>query len=187
MNENEQYVLQCIKNWVWSGFYTSELVHEMLEDVLDDECDEELLRDLIDPEFEKKAEAEATWPATTDYDRLNQVFDVLHEKGICALHNAGYTMSDGFSDVSEAIAAAPPGEYQAFCFYHGQDVERAIAGHGLMLAFGSLDTTEANSLAAARVIVDDLREAGFKVVWDGTVNTRISLPELDWKKRQESR
>lgn len=183
MNENEEYVHQCIKDWVWSGFYSRGRVKEMIEDVLDDECDADMLLGLVDPEFDRKEEAEAGWPAVTDYDRLHAVFYTLHEKGICALHNTGMTMSDGFEDVSEAVANAPPDHYHAYCFYHGQDVERAVNGRGLMLAFGSLDDDQNHALAAARVIVTDLQHAGFDVVWDGSFKSRISLPAMDWKKR----
>lgn len=186
MNENEEYVYECIRTWVWSGFYSRDQTTEMLEDVLDDECDADMLRSLIAPEFDKKDEAEAGWPAVTDYDRLHTVFYALHEKGICALHNTGMTMSDGFEDVSEALAEAPPGHYHAYCFYHGQDLERAVNGLGLMLAFGSIDNDENHGLAAARVIVTDLQHAGFNVVWDGLFKSRISLPGFDWKKRLAS-
>ena len=51
-------------------------------------------------------------------------------------------MSDGISDVSEALANEESDEFIGYCFYHEQDVGRAINGHGLNLAFGDLADTE---------------------------------------------
>ena len=50
-------------------------------------------------------------------------------------------MSDGLSDISEYLAENGRDGILGYCFYHGQDLERAIAGGGLMLAFGDLEDT----------------------------------------------
>ena len=34
-----------------------------------------------------------------------------------------------------------------------------------------------------RIIVEELRRAGFDVAWDGTFDLRIFVPRFDWKKR----
>ena len=66
--------------------------------------------------------------------------DQLEAAGIIALHNAGYTMSDGLDDVGEVYERrkAKGLASRGYCFYHGQDVERAIVGGGLFLAFGDM-------------------------------------------------
>lgn len=184
MTDTEAYVMECITKWVWSGLYESEEVREMMDDLLEPDCDVDELEAFIEREFERKVAAEASWPAETDCDRLDGVFDRLHEDGICALSNAGYTMSDGRSDVAEAVGEAPKGQYHGYCFYHGQDVERAVDGDGLMIAFGDLADDEARSLAVGRQVAEALSGAGFEVSWNGTVATRISIPSFDWKRRQ---
>lgn len=184
MTETEQYVADCINAWVWSGFYAQDEIRDMMEDVLEADCDVKSLQAFLETQVQLKAAAELSWPAETDCDRLDKVFDDLHEAGICALANAGYTMSDGYSDVAEAVAQAPEGQYHGYCFYHEQDTERAIAGQGIMLAFGDLHDDPERDLAVARRIVDALTRAGFQVVWDGTNKTRIHLPSFDWKRRQ---
>jgi hypothetical protein len=183
MNDDDQYVLDTIKLWVWSGFYSPDEVQEMIEDILEDGCDEVMLRAAIAPEFARKREAEQAWPAITDCDRLDVAFWRLHEAGVCAIENAGYTLSDGYTEVSEAVAQAPPGHYHGYCFYHGQDVERAVQGQGLMLAFGDLKDRKDEGVAVGHAVVKALAAAGLKAEWSGELGQRIGLPDIDWRRR----
>jgi len=183
VTESENYVLDCIKRWVWSGFYSPAQVESMIDDVLEHDCDAEMLRNCIALEIELKRSAEAGWPATTDCDRLDRAFHELHEQGICALGNAGYTMSDGYSEVSEATANAPSGHYKSYCFYHGQDVERALEGGGIMLAFGALNDDPVESVAVGKMVCERLRREGLEVEWNSSLETRINLPRFLWQKR----
>lgn len=183
MTDDEQYVADSIDNWVRAGFYTHDDIEQMVDDIIEEDVDADEMKSLIGPKLRAKLREERSWPAVTDCDRLDQVFYALCEQGICALANAGYTMSDGYSDVSEAVADAPDGHYTGFCFYHGQDVERAIEGEGVMLAFGDLGDDAARSVQVGQVIVDALKLAGFQADWDGTTQTRINLPVFDWKRR----
>jgi hypothetical protein len=184
MTDTEAYVRECIAKWVWSGFYEPEEVRDMMDDILEPDCDVDELEAFIEQEFERKLAAEASWPAETDCDRLDQVFDRLDEDGICALSNAGFTISDGHADIAQAVAEAPKGHYHGYCFYHGQDVDRAVDGHGLTIAFGDLTNDEARSSAVGHRIVEALSLAGFGVSWNGSVATRINIPSFDWKRRQ---
>ena len=183
MNEDEEYILEAIKKWIWSGFYTESNVKEMIYDMLEEGCDENKLLSTIASEFQKKVESEKNWPEITDYEKLHSVFYKLHEDGICALHNSGYTMSDGFEDVSQVVHDAPKNHYHGFCFYHGQDVEGAVDGRGLMIAFGSLENEEQKSVEVGNLLLSSLNNAGFKVDWDGTTKSRVFLPEISWQKR----
>lgn len=182
MSESDAHVIEYIRLWVWSGFYAQSEVEAMIEDLLEEDTDEALVRAAVAPEFARKRKAEAGWPAETDCDRLDRVFYRLHEQGVCALHNAGYTMSEGYSEVAEAVAQAPAGHYHGYCFYHGQDVERAVDGEGLMLAFGDLEDRDVEGLAVGRAVAKALADAGFEVAWNESVETRLSLA-LDWRRR----
>ncbi|KVQ56680.1 DUF6891 domain-containing protein [Burkholderia territorii] len=183
MTDNEQYVMECITKWIWSGFNDPDDVREMMEDILEPDCDTDRLEGFIESEFERKAAAERSWPRETDCDRLDRVFDELDGNGICALSNAGYTMSDGHSDVSEAVQDAPQGRYHGYCFYHGQDVERALDGHGLTIAFGDLAGDDARGAVVGRQVAEALARGGFETSWNGSVRSRIELPSSDWKRR----
>jgi len=114
------------------------------------------------------------------------VFHALRQLGVLSLHNAGYTQSDGFDDFLQAYAeAADRDRIIGYCFYHGQDLAGAVHGAGLHLAFGPADPDEEDTRGpeVGRIIVDQLRSAGFEVEWDGTFKKRILIPAFDWKHR----
>jgi len=140
----------------------------------------------VDAAFASLARDKTTWPATTDCDRLDSVFASLNGRGIIALQNAGYTQSDGYDDVRQSYhERSDRDSVIGYCFYHGQDLERAVHGEGLYLAFGPMDAkkekTEGPRIGA--MIVEELTRAGFAVRWDGTFDQRISIPAIDWKRR----
>ncbi|MFZ6709636.1 DUF6891 domain-containing protein [Undibacterium sp. TC9W] len=182
-NDNERYIAKAIHAWVWSGFYDANRVNDMLDDILEDDVDETDMRALINREFSEKRKQERKWPDTTDCDRLDTAFDELNSKLIIAIHNAGYTTSDGHEDVSEVHSKMPPGTYRGYCFYHGQDVERAVAGQGIFLAFGDMRDTEEGKLEVAEIIKTTLQSHGLFVEWDGDTNKRISIPRMIWQRK----
>jgi len=183
MDDTTKYIHDSIKRWVWSGFYSPSEVDSMIDDVLEEGADEGFLRGSVAPEFIAKQEAERGWPACTDCDRLDQAFRALDSIGVLALQNAGYTMSDGHSDAAEALAEKGRKSYFGYCFYHGQDLERAVDGGGLTIAFNHLEGDVPDKHKVGATVVAELERAGFKCDWNGDVNIRISIAEFDWKKR----
>lgn len=117
--------------------------------------------------------------------RLRAVFAELNSRGIVALENAGYTMSDGWNDVNEiATKLDKAGERpRAGVFYHGQDLERAKLGMGLDLAFGSYArrNAEKDSVAVGHIVVEVLKAHGFTPKWNGSVHTRIHTGRFKWR------
>lgn len=183
MNESDEVALNMIRTWVWSGFYDADEVQEMLGDLLEDASTESILRAAVDPEFTKKRAAEKSWPEETDCDRLDAAFADLSDAGIVALHNAGDTTSDGISDVAEVLHSLGRDGIRGYCFYHGQDVERAVSGGGLNLAFGDVNDDPAKSADVATAIQRVLEQHRFQVEWDSDVGTRLKIPNFDWKRR----
>jgi hypothetical protein len=186
MNEEDQYIFDLIKVHVWAGFDTPDEVQEMISDVLEEGADEDMLRKSVATEFQKKFEDEKSWPKITDFDRLDSAFKALKSRGILCLHNAGYTMSDGHDDSIEAVQEYPEGQFFGYCFYHGQDLERALSGYGLMLAYDHVKGDVPEKINVAKVIQEELEKAGFTTDWDGTTNKKINIPNIDWKKRTSS-
>ncbi|HYV35368.1 MAG TPA: hypothetical protein VE988_06675 [Gemmataceae bacterium] len=183
MNQTESYILNAIKTWVWSGFYSPSDVDGMINDILDKDANESLLRAAVRPEFKKKAAAETSWPKTTDCDRLDGAFKTLNAQGIIALQNTGFEMSDGLPAVAEVLHQRGIYRVIGYCFYHGQDVESAVAGGGLMVAFGDLhDDLNRKAEIGQRVKVV-LEQHGLIVKWNGDPQTRLDIPKLDWKRR----
>jgi hypothetical protein len=183
MVDVNQYILEAIKTWVWSGFYSPADVDLMIGDILEAGADEAMLRAAVRPEFEKKAAAEAGWPENTDCDRLDRAFAELNAPGIIALQNAGLTMSDGRSDVSDVLQKRGRKGVRGYCFYHGQDLERAVHGEGLWLAFGAVNEDQARRAEVGRTVKEVMERHGFAVDWNGDPDTRINLPHIDWKRR----
>jgi hypothetical protein len=184
MSKTDEYILNAIRTWVWSGFYSPDRVDAMIDDVLEDDADEAMLHKAVAPEFDKKAAMEAFWPNTTDCDRLDQAFKELKSRGIIALHNAGYTMSDGLDDVSGVLRRRGRNGVKGYCFYHGQDVERAVAGGGLTVAFGDLDDDKAQKTKIGHLVKEVLQVCGLAVEWNGDPEARLNIPGIDWKRRR---
>lgn len=183
MNENENYIADAIHSWVWSGFYDAAGVNDMLDDIMEEDVDEEEMRSLINQKFYEKKKQERTWPAITDCDRLDAAFEELTSLSIIAIHNAGYTMSDGLDDVSEIHSRMPQGSCRGYCFYHGQDVERAVNGHGLSLAFGDMKDTDEGKTEIANIIGKTLQAHGLSFEWDADTNTRMNIPGIHWQRK----
>lgn len=186
MNEVDQYIIDSIKTRVWGGFDSEDDIQEMITDILEDGANEKMLREFVRKELQIKKNAEKNWPDVTDFDCLEKVYDSLKKQGILCLHDAGYTMSDGHDDANEAIESYPDGTFYGYCFYHGQDLERAVTGSGLMLAYDHVDGDAPDKLKVALTIKDALIKSGFEIEWDGTTNQRINIPKFDWKHRTES-
>jgi len=183
MTQTDEYILNAIRKKVWSGFYNHDDVQQLIDDILEDDADEEMLRSAVAPEFERKAAAELGWPKVTDCDRLDDAFHVLNETGIIALENAGYEMSDGLTEVAEELQGRGRASVRGYCFYHGQDVEGALAGGGLYIAFGALDAETSQKTAIGREVKQVLEAKGLAVEWNGDPEMRLKIPQIDWKRR----
>lgn len=174
-----------IRNAIWAGFHDDEDIADLIDDLLIDEpgLDADALWAYARGEQQAKMAEAATWPAHTDCDRLDAAFDALGAVRILALHNAGYTRSDGHAEAAEALAEVPEGVFDGYCFYHGQDVEGALAGGSLWIAFDHVEGGDGDRAGVARRILAALAEAGLAPAWTGDVNRRIELPAFDWKRR----
>ena len=181
-------ILYEIDTHVRGGFAQRDDIIEILtEEMVDDvDLDAAEVESAVDAAFAAHERSKASWPPQTDCDRLDAVFDALEAQGLIALQCAGYTQSDGFDDVCEVYdSQTDKGGVIGYCFYHGQDLDRAVHGQGLYLAFGPMDAglEETEGPRVGRLIADELRREGFKVDWDGTFAQRIFVPQLDWKRR----
>lgn len=177
------YVLECIRKWVWAGYHDEAAVRRMVRDILEADDDVSALHDAIAAEFLMKAQAEASWPQVTDCDRLDSAFIRLAHEGVCVAQSAGYELSDGYAEIAEALHHHGRETYQGYCFFHGGDVESALKGNGLWIAFGDLDDDESASAAVGRRVFGALVEAGLHPEWNGAPQQRIKLPTIDWKRR----
>jgi len=180
--------LEEISAMVRSGFYTK-------DDLMPIFCEEmyapgELIPEevsaALDSEFQKLAVEQQSWPDVTDCDRLDEAFLAINSRGVIALQNAGYTQSDGYDDFVGVLHDAPDrSAILGYCFYHGQDLERAVRGGGLYLAFGPTDPRDETTKGpeVGRIVQEELLRVGLPVKWDGGFGTRILIPHLTWQRR----
>lgn len=180
-----------LRNWVhslvWAGEYDADEIPLLIEDSLGvgDEVDEDWLRDVIAAEVAAKRAAEQTWPAVTDWDRLDRAFRALDRHGVIALHLAGFTQSDGLEEVEDDYqeVGGEKSNYAGHCFYTEQDQKRALDGAGLYIGFGHLSGDDAKGIAVGHRLRAALEAEGLTVEWDGTIKSRLFIKDFRWQRR----
>lgn len=186
---DRNYALETMNKLILGGFRAPEdIAQDVLEDCFlphditgDDAIwfGQEVARAWV-----AKLKDEKTWPAETDVDKLDSAFAELRAAGIIALHQAGMEPSDGLTEVSEEYeaAGAEASGVTGYCFYHQQDVERAIEGHGLLIAFGDIDGDPVKGVEIGRRVARAIEQSGLQPSWDGSIDRCIGV-DLRWQKR----
>ena len=186
-DEDKAAVIRAVRLHVRAGFHDADEIAQIVDETVLEpgRVDQKWLRRVIADAFADKRRDEASWPAETDCDRLDALFDALDDDGIVALQNAGYTQSDGLSDVTEAYhdAGGAKSGITGYCFYHGQDLERVVESGDLWLAFGDFGGNDDKGARVGRRVRKLAEAKGFKVTWDGSVKTRLLIKGIDWKRR----
>ncbi|UUV22695.1 DUF6891 domain-containing protein [Paenimyroides aestuarii] len=190
MSEDQQFIFDSIYTQVRSGFYSLEeiqanIIEEIEDNGFEDEISEEWAHEQINQEYETLLNESKNWGEDTQTQRLIAAFDELAEKKIIALHYAGFTIDDGEYEVVEVERTLIDNDEKSegYCFYHGQDLERAVRGEGLYISFQKVNNeSDAVSKEVAKKIVEVLEKHGLKVDWNGKAATRILLPDFKWEK-----
>jgi len=161
---------------------------EMLSDQHDAEELESAAERLTREAIQAHLLAQATWPQTTDCDRLGAAFEELEKEGIVARQNFTCCQNCGHYEIGGEIAAARKagGEVRGYTFYHMQDTESAVECGGLYLAYAALAQGDDAGVAIGREIVRALQHHRLKTEWDGSSSQRIHV-SLDWKRRRGPR
>ena len=173
---------------VRSGFHSREKIYEVFTEEMyaPGELDPAEVSSELDEQFAQYELEKQAYPSTTDCDRLDNAFRLMNERGVVAVQNAGYTQSDGFEEVGAAYNQLADRESViGYCFYHGQDLERAVNGQGLHFAFGPVNPADEQTIGVevGKIVRDTLENNGLAVDWDGTFENRLSVPALKWQKR----
>lgn len=192
-DDSRKYLFAQVEHAVRGGFEDEDELLEDLEQRVEDELGEadgalvEALEAHARKLFREQRAREAGWSEPTMNDAIDQAFEELNARGIVAMQNAGYTMSEGWSDVNE-VASYQDTRPRGAVFYHGQDLERGIEGQGLMLAFGAYERDDAKhdaaSIAIAREVCETLARHGVPTEWNGSVDKRIRILPFEWRKRR---
>lgn len=180
-----------VSEWLWYGYCSFESINRWIDEnhAAGDGFDLAWIKAFAVRALARKRAAEALWPPVTDVDRLHKAFTSLHERGICAVHWAGHDMDEGLEAVIDALreadeAGVAEDHYWGVCFFHSQDMDRALDGQGLLLAFNAIGSeAEEEVVRVGRKVCEALEQEGLKTSWNGSANSRIELPDLRWQRR----
>jgi len=183
-------IKEAIKTTVYSGFFSDSELYGECEQIIEDMCldydepmpSKELVRKLTDNIISERNSLHHG----DNFIQLAKAFDELTAEGVIALHNAGYTMDEGFDSVDVVFSFMKENEIprNGWCFYHTQDMERAIDPEisNLCIAFGSTYEDSEKTVFLGERISDCLNSHGFKVKWNKTSDTRIIIEDFRWDK-----
>ena len=178
-----------IRTLVQAGYLAPEQVLEAGVDYVRDEVDDlaalqSLARRLVDQALADHAAEQADWKGLTDCDRLDMAFAALNDEGIVARQDFTCCQTCGHAEIADEIdGAGGPDAVRGYTFFHMQDTEAAVNGHGLYLAYGATEPGQDAAAAVGRVVAGALAAAGLSVAWDGDVQRRIGV-DLTWRRRR---
>lgn len=191
MTENEEFIYESIFNQVRMGFLSiDDIKDNIMEEIEDNEFEEEISEawafEKIDEEYQKLLQESKQWKSPTDTEKLIKAFDELCDQNIIALHNAGYTTSDGEYEVIEVERELRENEVESdgYCFYHEQDLARAIdpENPSLYIAFQKVDNSdEETTIGVGNKVAEVLKNNGFELNWDGSAKRKIEIPGFKWQ------
>lgn len=173
MTEQEEYASTLVR----SGFHDRDEVLEAVLDPYEEELSEDEAEALVTRLWEARLAEQASWPQTTEADRLLAAMETLDATGIVA--RADFTCCNNCGH-AEIGAEAGDGA-RGYVFFHQQDTERAAEGGGLYLSYGAF--ANGDPAAIGREVVAALTAANLPAEWDGTAAQRILVTPLNWQLR----
>ncbi len=189
----EAEIVELADRIVRAGFATrDEAVGEIVEVIGHGEPTPELAQcaaDAVDRALVAQDHDERMW-GTTDNDRLGHAAMALEANGILFRQNFACCQNCGFTAVAgEVDNAASLGQaVRGLVFFHWNDTERAVDGHGLGLSYTAVgdlkpEAHAAASLSIASELVSALRREGLAPKWSGKLNQRVKVP-MRWQRRR---
>lgn len=185
--EIKEEILEQLKKDILFGFENEKELFESINDMFYDyeELDTNWLKKEIDLRLKTHQTESLKWEKPTDFERLAKSFNELNKEGIVSLHKAGYTRQDAEGDCLEIIDELKNIGILAkgYCYYHTQDLERAIGQEKtLFIGYDSHNQNDELAMEVAKKIVDVLKKNGFTIKWNNSLDTRIEISEINWKK-----
>jgi hypothetical protein len=140
--------------------------------------------ELLERLWAEQRAAEATWTGHTDCDRLDKAFADLEDRGVICRQDFTCCGNCGVAEIGDELNEAEQRgvHVRGYAFYHQQDTEHAVEGHGVYLNYGAEKEGEAATLAIAREIMTTLKHHGLEPNWNGSIGQRIHVP-LVWRRR----
>ena len=169
-----EYMIELLTK---SGFFSVEEIREILEDqFIEEEIDfSDCDISLVDSSNE-------------NFKKLEKAFAKLSSEKIIAIHNCGFDIEEGVGDAFELQVHLINNKFKAegFCFYTFEDVEEAVWDSKLKITFGDFENDEKKALEIGKTVSKYLKDEGFTIDWDETVNNQIEINPLPWDKSYDS-
>ena len=177
---------------VRSGYEEIEEIEEILFELTEDfetsmsDRDRRIaVRDVLVGAVQTLVDEQESWPVLTDYDRLELAMDMLEDNGVVARANFTCCGNCGAAEIGTEIEdyETMGDKARGYVFFHQQDTESAVEGHGLYFSYGAAHSElDAAHIAIAQELFDVLQAVGLKPHWDGKIDHRVGVV-LDWKRR----
>jgi len=128
---------------------------------------------------------QASWPRTTDCDRLDMAFAALERAGVVSRQDFSCCGNCGVGEIQDEMGKVGKTgtRVRGYAFYHMQDTESAVEGGGLYLNYGAVEDGEAAAVEIGKEIAASLKQQGLQVDWDESWAKRIGV-KVDWKRRR---
>jgi hypothetical protein len=128
---------------------------------------------------------QASWPQTTDCDRLDSAFAALERVGVVSRQDFSCCGTCGAGEIQDEMdkVAKSGTRVRGYAFFHMQDTESAVEGGGLYLNYGAVQDGEVAAVGIGKEIAASLKQQGLQIDWDETYAKRIGV-RLDWKRRR---
>jgi hypothetical protein len=170
-----------------SGFYRLDEIEEFFYDIAEDDPESGLNPSTVTKEvkgfhaihLESLLDESRTWERPTDNEKLEAAFDDLNKHGIRSIQNYRFEASDCGELYAEIRGDA---QWSGYCFYHNQDLVRAVCHGDLMIRFSESkdNPTEEGNKRIAKEIIRTMNTHGLSPEWDGDPERTIGLT-LSWK------
>ena len=156
-----------------SGFFSLDEIMEILDDQFIEEEIDFSGYDISLNDFSNE-----------NFSKLENAFRKLSKEGIVAIHNCGFDIEEGVSDAFELEVHLTNNKFKAdgFCFYTFEDVEEAVFDGKLKITFGDFENDEEKALEIGKTVSRYLKEEGFSINWDETINNQIEIDPFKWDK-----
>ena len=156
-----------------SGFFSTEEIVEILEDQF---IEEEI--DFAGYDISLKDSS------NENFSKLENAFVKLADEKVIAIHNCGFDIEEGVGDAFELQVHLLNNKFHAdgFCFYTFEDVEESVWDNVLKITFGDFENDEAKALDVGKTVAKYLKDEGFTLEWDETVNNQIEINPFKWDK-----
>ena len=168
--EEIEYLIELLTK---SGFFSTDEIVEILEDQFIEEEIDFSSYNISLPDSSNE-----------NFSRLENAFAKLADEDIIAIHNCGFDIEEGVADAFELNVHLINNKHHCvgFCFYTFEDVEESVWDAKLKITFGDFENDEDKALKIGRTVAGTLKEEGFTIDWDETVNNQIEINPFKWDK-----